>query len=121
MLQLSGWLAGDVKESRNNNPTRDLQMAGRPNPASSIVPSGGIFAVLSRYAMLRNCWRSVVSTSTTQRSGAECRITAPELKQRLESRLQYVTEWIDNCIGDVIAWQEGSRNNTVPIWYTPAK
>ena len=27
MLQLSGWLAGDVKESRNGNPTGDLQMA----------------------------------------------------------------------------------------------
>src|SRR5271154_6896114 len=27
VLQLSGWLAGDVKESRNGNPTRDLQMA----------------------------------------------------------------------------------------------
>jgi hypothetical protein len=27
VLQLSGSLAGDVKESRNGNPTRDLQMA----------------------------------------------------------------------------------------------
>ena len=27
VLQLSGWLARDVKESRNGNPTRDLQMA----------------------------------------------------------------------------------------------
>ncbi len=27
VLQLSGWLAGDVKESRNGNPTGDLQMA----------------------------------------------------------------------------------------------
>ena len=27
VLQLSGLLAGDVKESRNDNPTRDLQMA----------------------------------------------------------------------------------------------
>ena len=27
VLQLSGWLAGDVEESRNGNPTRDLQMA----------------------------------------------------------------------------------------------
>ena len=27
VLQLSGLLAGDVKESRNGNPTRDLQMA----------------------------------------------------------------------------------------------
>src|ERR1035441_2975759 len=26
VLQLSGLLAGDVKESRNDNPTRDLQM-----------------------------------------------------------------------------------------------
>jgi transposase len=27
VLQLSKWLGGDVKESRNGNPTRDLQMA----------------------------------------------------------------------------------------------
>ena len=27
VLQLSGLLAGDVKESRNDNPTGDLQMA----------------------------------------------------------------------------------------------
>jgi hypothetical protein len=27
VLQLSGLLAGDVKESRNDSPTRDLQMA----------------------------------------------------------------------------------------------
>ena len=26
VLQLSGWLVGDVKESRNGNPTGDLQM-----------------------------------------------------------------------------------------------
>src|ERR1035438_9782368 len=38
---------------------------GRPNPASYFVRSGGIFAILFRCAMLRNCWRSVASTSTT--------------------------------------------------------
>jgi hypothetical protein len=27
VLRLSGWLNGDVKESRNDNPTSDLQMA----------------------------------------------------------------------------------------------
>jgi hypothetical protein len=76
VLQRSGWLAGDVKESRNENPTRNLHMAGGRNPASSFMSSSGIFAILFRYAMLRNCWRSVVSPSTTQRSGAGCNITS---------------------------------------------
>jgi hypothetical protein len=34
VLQLSG-LLGDVKQSRNDSPTRDLPSGGRPNPASS--------------------------------------------------------------------------------------
>ena len=34
VLQLSGLLAGDVKESRNDSPTRDLQMAAASNPES---------------------------------------------------------------------------------------
>jgi len=76
VLQLSGLLAGDVKESRNDSPTGDLPMAGRPNPASYFVRSGGIFAILFRCAMLRNCWRSAVSMSITQRSGTGCSITA---------------------------------------------
>ena len=45
--QLSGWLAGDVKESRNGNPTRDLQMAADPNPASSLYGVRGIRYSLS--------------------------------------------------------------------------
>src|SRR5277367_4643113 len=64
----SGLLGGDVKESRNGNPTRDLQMATDPNPDSYFVRSDGTFAILFRCAMLRNCWRSVVSTSITPRS-----------------------------------------------------
>jgi predicted dinucleotide-binding enzyme len=36
----------------------------------------GIFAILSRCAMLRNCWKSAVSMSITQPSDAGCRITA---------------------------------------------
>jgi len=46
VLQLSGLLAGGVKESRNDNPTGNLSNGGRPNPASSFVQSGGIFAAL---------------------------------------------------------------------------
>ena len=45
--------------------------------------SGGIFAILFRCAMLRNRWRSVVSTSITQPSGAGCSITAPSWSKRL--------------------------------------
>jgi len=40
------------------------------------VRSDGTFAILFRCAMLRNCWRSVVSTSITPRSGAGCSVTA---------------------------------------------
>src|ERR1017187_8366125 len=47
-----------------------------PSPYPTFVRSGGIFAILFHYAMLRSCWRSAVSTSTTQRSGAGCSITA---------------------------------------------
>ena len=47
VLQLLGWLAGDVKESRNGNPTRDLQMAADPNPASSLYGVRGIRYSLS--------------------------------------------------------------------------
>jgi hypothetical protein len=43
VLQLSELLAGDVKESRNGNPTRDLQMAAdrsRPHTVCGpVVPS----------------------------------------------------------------------------------
>jgi hypothetical protein len=42
VLQLSGRLAGDVKELRNGNPTRDLQMAAdrtRPHSAAMLADS----------------------------------------------------------------------------------
>jgi hypothetical protein len=42
VLQLSGRLAGDVKESRNDSPTRDLQMAAdrtRPHSAAMLADS----------------------------------------------------------------------------------
>src|ERR1039457_556525 len=42
VLQLSGLLAGDVKESGNDSPTRDLQMAAdrtRPHPLCGPVVS----------------------------------------------------------------------------------
>src|ERR1039457_1896776 len=43
-----------------------------PSPYPTFVRSGGIFAILFHYAMLRSCWRSAVSMSITQRSGAGC-------------------------------------------------
>jgi hypothetical protein len=50
VLQLSGLLAGDVKESRNDNPIRDLQMAAdRTGPHSlcgTVVSS--LFSVAAR-------------------------------------------------------------------------
>src|SRR5271154_1047491 len=50
VLQLSGLLAGDVKESRNDNPTRDLQMASdrtRPHTLCGPVVSS-LFALAAR-------------------------------------------------------------------------
>src|ERR1019366_6914578 len=50
VLQLSGLLAGDVKESRNDNPTRDLQMAAdriRPHTLCGPVVSS-LFSVSAR-------------------------------------------------------------------------
>jgi hypothetical protein len=50
VLQLSGLLAGDVKESRNGNPTRDLQMAAdrtRPHTLCGPVVSS-LFSFTAR-------------------------------------------------------------------------
>jgi hypothetical protein len=50
VLQLSGLLAGDVKESRNDSPTRDLQMAAdrtRPHTLCGPVVSS-LFSVAAR-------------------------------------------------------------------------
>jgi hypothetical protein len=50
MLQLSGRLAGDVKESRNDSPTRDLQMAAdrtRPHTLCGPVVSS-LFSFAAR-------------------------------------------------------------------------
>jgi hypothetical protein len=50
VLQLSGLLAGDVKESRNDNSTRDLQMASdrtRPHTLRGPVVSS-LFSVAAR-------------------------------------------------------------------------
>src|ERR1039457_3326949 len=50
VLQLSGLMAGDVKESRNDNPTRDLQMAAdriRPHTLCGPVVSS-LFSVSAR-------------------------------------------------------------------------
>src|SRR5450759_5590815 len=96
VLQLSELLTGYVKESGNDSPTRDLQMAAdrtRPHP---LCGPGGIFAILFHYAMLRNCWRSAVSMSTTQWSGAGCSITALNWSSDCEgisSRQTSLGEW----------------------------
>ena len=50
VLQLSGRLAGDVKELRNDSPTRDLQMAAdrtRPHTLCGPVVSS-LFSVAAR-------------------------------------------------------------------------
>jgi hypothetical protein len=50
VLQISGLLAGDVKESRNDNPTRDLQMAAnrtRPHTLCGPVVSS-LFSFAAR-------------------------------------------------------------------------
>src|SRR5664279_1104466 len=67
-----------------------------PSPYPTSVRSGGIFAILCRYAMLRSCWRSAVSTSTTQRSGAGCNTTAPSWSsdcENISSRQTSLGEW----------------------------
>jgi hypothetical protein len=51
------------------------------------VPSGGIFAILCRCAMLRSCWRSVVSTSTKP-VWRWVQYYGPELEQRLRQHLK---------------------------------
>src|SRR5664280_2599551 len=99
VLQFSGLLAGDVEESRNDSPTRDLQMAAdrtRPHTLCGPVVSSLFFF---RYAMLRSCWRSAVSTSTTRRSGAGCSITA--------------LSWSSDCEGI------SSRQTSLGEWTTP--
>jgi len=76
VLQLSGWLGGDVKASRNDNATRDHQVAAdrtRRHPLCRPVVS----SLLSCAApMLKSCSRNAVSMSITQWSGAGCNITA---------------------------------------------
>src|ERR1019366_9377269 len=76
VLQLF-WVAGWLRERIAKwEPDPRSSNGGRPNPASYFVRCGGIFAILFRCAMLRSCWRSVVSMSITPRSGAGCSITA---------------------------------------------
>jgi hypothetical protein len=68
-----------------------------PAPKRTSVRSGGIFAILFHYGMLRSCWRSVVSTSTTQRSGAGCSITALSWSSdcdSISSRQTSLGEWM---------------------------
>ena len=87
-----GWLAGDVKESRNGNPSGDLQMAADR--------TGLILCAVRwylRYSLLvrdvEELLRSVVSMSVTQRSGAGRNITA--------------LSWSSDC--DRISSQQTSR------------
>jgi hypothetical protein len=75
---------------------------GRPNRASYFVRSGSIFAILFRCAMLRNCWRSVVAMSITQRYGAGYSVTALSLSSECEGILSPQTslgEWTKPTFG----------------------
>src|SRR5271156_5217930 len=76
---------GDVRARLNALPPSDHESTAefvrvsrqqQLNQRETTVRSGGIFAILSRCAMLRSCWRSALSMSITQPSGAGCRITA---------------------------------------------
>src|SRR5664280_1540655 len=96
VLQFPGLLAGDVEESRNDIPTRDLQMAAdRTRPHTLCGPV--VSSLLSlRCAMLRSCWRSAASMSITQRSGAGCSITALSWSSdcdSISSRQTSLGEW----------------------------
>jgi hypothetical protein len=66
------------------------------------VRSGGIFAILFRCAMLRNCWRSVVAMSITQRYGAGYSVTALSWSSECEGILSPQTslgEWTKPTFG----------------------
>jgi hypothetical protein len=87
-LQLSGLLAGGVKESRNDDPTRDLQSTGRPNLASSFCAVRWYL----RYSLsLRDVEelleeRGLNLDHTTVWRWVQC--YGPELEQRLRRRLK---------------------------------
>jgi hypothetical protein len=76
VLQPSGWLAGNVKGSRNGNPTRDLQMA--QTELGIILCAGRWY--LRNSLSLRDVEELLEERGPNfdhkQRSGAECNITA---------------------------------------------
>src|ERR1039458_389453 len=69
----SGLLAGDVKESRNGNPTRDLQMAAdrtRPHSAAMLADMVGsrTGAALRRFSLAvapRFLWECLISRTVS--------------------------------------------------------
>src|SRR5215472_14665205 len=79
------WLNGDVKQSRNGNRTRDLQMAAnqtRSHPLCRPVVSS-LFSLAARcLGVTGGAWSHVDHTTLC----AGCRITA-ELEQRLRRHL----------------------------------
>ena len=87
MLRFSGWLVFDVKESRNGNPTRDLQMAAdraRSHPLCRPVVSS-LFSLAARCEELLHPApdRCVIDIETTLLQ--DC---GRELEQRLRRHLK---------------------------------
>jgi transposase, IS6 family len=87
VFQLSGLLAGDVKESRNGNPTRDLQMAAdRTRPHTLCGPM-----VSSLFALAARCRGTAEGARSRCRSHNGWRWVqyyGPELEQRLRRHLK---------------------------------
>jgi hypothetical protein len=70
-----GLLAGDVKQSRNDNPTGDLVMAADPTRHHPLCGPWYLRYCLS-LRDVEEMLEYAISMSITQRPGGECRITA---------------------------------------------
>ena len=87
MLQLSGLLAGDVKQSRNDNPTGDLQMAAdrtRHHPLCRPVVSSHSLSLRDVEELLAEHGLNVDRTMVWR----WVQYYGPELEQRLRPHLK---------------------------------
>jgi phosphoglycolate phosphatase-like HAD superfamily hydrolase len=87
VLQLSGLLAGDVKESRNDNPTRDLQMASdrtRPLSLCGTLVSSHSLSLRNVEELLKERGLDVDHTTVWR----WVQYYGPELEQRLRRHLK---------------------------------
>ena len=90
MLQLSGWLAGDVKESRNGNPDRrTFKLAADRTRHHPLCRPVSIFAILFRYAMFEELLAERgLSGRPHNGLAAGVQYYGPELEQRLRLHLK---------------------------------